>query len=97
MADETKKDEGKPLASSLSRSFNPKSGQRPSTSNPTPRIEPGRVESIGPQNLKNNVTEAKKANLQLGGAEGDKQKEDAAKKAAENNPTTPSSIISDKK
>ena len=66
---------------------------RPSTSNPTPRIEPGRVESIGPQNLKNNITEAKKAGLQLGGAEGDKQKEESAKQAETPNP----SVLTDKK
>ncbi len=51
----------------------------PSGSNPTPKVEPGRIESIGPDNLKNNVKEALKKGLIFGGAEGLKQKEDEAK------------------
>ncbi len=51
----------------------------PSGSNPTPLVAPGRIESIGPANLVNNVKESIKKGLTLGGAEGVKQKEDIAK------------------
>jgi len=64
----------------------------PDGSSPTPKIEPGRVESIGPANLKNNVQESLKTPGKiLGGAEGEKQKEDKLKN--ETPTVTPPHII----
>ena len=78
----------------MAKQENRKGPALPDSSNPTPRIEPGRVESIGPENTKNNIKEslATKGKI-LGGAEGEKQKEDKAKEAAAKEVTTPGHII----
>lgn len=78
----------------MAKQENRRGPKLPDSSNPTPKVEPGRFESIGPENTKNNVQESLKTPGKiLGGAEGEKQKEDKAKEASAKEETTPGHIL----